>query len=174
VTTAPAREGFQVKVEGNSPPLSEVRPFPKPSIVGCVVAEGPLQSQNQLSMVRYFVTGDAPPERSWGRTTSSPSRGPSPRPALGPTALAGLHQSGIRSEPDAALERIPFHWNRNSLQLSFSGRIFCGEPVPTSPENALARTICTAGDPSGVKVAIFSCPQAHEGILLYFDSEERL
>jgi hypothetical protein len=36
-----------------------------------------------------------------------------------------------------ALKRIPFRWNRNSLRFSFSGRIFCGEPVPTSPENAL-------------------------------------
>ena len=35
------------------------------------------------------------------------------------------------------LERIPFQSNRNSLWLSLSGRIFCGEPVPTSPENAL-------------------------------------
>src|SRR5271157_1794995 len=30
--------------------------------------------------------------------------------------------------------------NQNSLWLSFSGRIFCGEPVPTSPENTLARS----------------------------------
>jgi hypothetical protein len=31
--------------------------------------------------------------------------------------------------------------------FSFSGRIFCGEPVPTSPENALrqARADATAG-----------------------------
>ncbi len=36
------------------------------------------------------------------------------------------------------LERIPFRWNRNLLSLSFGGRVFCGEPVPTSPENALA------------------------------------
>jgi hypothetical protein len=37
----------------------------------------------------------------------------------------------------AVLERIPFQWNRNSLQFFLSSRIFCGEPVPTSPENAL-------------------------------------
>ncbi len=36
------------------------------------------------------------------------------------------------------LERTPFQRNRSSLSLSFRGRIFCGEPVSTSPENALA------------------------------------
>jgi hypothetical protein len=36
------------------------------------------------------------------------------------------------------VERIPLRWNRNSLYFSLSDRIFCGEPVSTSPENALA------------------------------------
>jgi len=37
------------------------------------------------------------------------------------------------------LERIRFRWNEDSLGLLVSGRIFCGEPVSTSPENAPKR-----------------------------------
>ncbi|MFZ1885237.1 MAG: hypothetical protein WAU53_16940, partial [Rhodoplanes sp.] len=46
---------------------------------------------------------------------------------------------GIDTPRPVTEERISFQWNRNSLSLSLSGRIFCGEPVSTSPENALAQ-----------------------------------
>ena len=36
------------------------------------------------------------------------------------------------------LERVPFRLNRKRALDSLFGRIFYGEPVPTSPENALA------------------------------------
>jgi hypothetical protein len=42
------------------------------------------------------------------------------------------------------LERVPFKWNRNSLDFSLRDRIFCGEPVSTSPENALTRKMTNA------------------------------
>jgi hypothetical protein len=54
--------------------------------------------------------------------------------------IAPLTRAGLalrRPRQDGASERIPFRWNRNSLRFSFGGRIFCGEPVSTSPENAL-------------------------------------
>jgi hypothetical protein len=35
------------------------------------------------------------------------------------------------------LERFPLQVNRNALQQFMRGRIFCGKPVPTFPENAL-------------------------------------
>ncbi|MGA8157966.1 MAG: hypothetical protein WB822_17555, partial [Rhodoplanes sp.] len=49
------------------------------------------------------------------------------RPSLiGSPKFDRYFQAGLEG-----LERIPFRWNRNSLLFSFSGRIFCGEPVPT-------------------------------------------
>src|SRR5712692_1510259 len=38
-----------------------------------------------------------------------------------------------------ALERVPMRLNRERALDSLFGRIFCGEPLHTSPENALAR-----------------------------------
>jgi hypothetical protein len=46
------------------------------------------------------------------------------------------HAQGLRFAR-LYLERIPFRWNRNLLYVSLSDRIFCREPVSTSPENAL-------------------------------------
>ena len=37
------------------------------------------------------------------------------------------------------LERFPFRLSRKALQLLRSGRIFCGKPASTFPENALMR-----------------------------------
>src|SRR3954454_24861819 len=34
------------------------------------------------------------------------------------------------------LEHDPLSWGRIMLSIPCIGRIFCGEPVPTSPENA--------------------------------------
>ena len=59
-----------------------------------------------------------------------------------PTLATVICPSNKTTRPRfVSLERIPFQRNRNSLSLSLSGRIFCGEPVSTSPENALT------GDP---------------------------
>ncbi len=70
---------------------------------------------------------------------------PSPEPKLLKTHDYGFRTASLYSASGMTLkpfpERIPFQWKRNSLWLSFSGRIFCGEPVPTSPENALTISI---------------------------------
>ena len=58
-----------------------------------------------------------------------------------------LHAAHVRGLLVASLEQIPFQWNWNSLELSFSGRIFCGEPVSTSPENTLYPTSRRIRDP---------------------------
>src|SRR5713101_775129 len=39
-----------------------------------------------------------------------------------------------------ALERVPIRLNRERALDSLFDRIFCGKPVPTFPENALARS----------------------------------
>jgi hypothetical protein len=50
-------------------------------------------------------------------------------------SAAAVHRDG---EPRAVtLEHDPFKLNRIMLSFFFVGRIFYGEPVPTSPENAL-------------------------------------
>ena len=62
------------------------------------------------------------------------------RPSIrGRRLLRCAHEKSFPGTRQVArrLERIPFQRNRNSLWLSFSDRICCGEPVPTSPENAL-------------------------------------
>jgi len=51
--------------------------------------------------------------------------------------MAASLTGGAASSFTSGLERIPFRWNRNSLYVSLRHRIFCGEPVSTSPENAL-------------------------------------
>jgi hypothetical protein len=42
-----------------------------------------------------------------------------------------------RPHGDRVLERFPLQVNRKALQQLMLGRIFCGKPVPTFPENAL-------------------------------------
>jgi hypothetical protein len=45
----------------------------------------------------------------------------------------------LRPEMNEALpEQAPFLRNRNLLSTLVFGRVFCGEPLRTSPENALA------------------------------------
>jgi hypothetical protein len=47
----------------------------------------------------------------------------------------------------ALLEHDPFRLNRIMLSILSFGRIFYGEPVPTSPENALASPVQVARQP---------------------------
>jgi hypothetical protein len=52
------------------------------------------------------------------------------------------------------IERIPFRWSRNPLFSFFTDRIFCGEPIPTSPENALGcRTMNERGERQSERAA---------------------
>jgi hypothetical protein len=67
----------------------------------------------------------------------------------------GRCKKGIDTPRPVTEERISFQWNRNSLSLSFSGRIFCSEPVSTSPENALVVRKCApSADPQSPHIPL--------------------
>ena len=95
------------------------------------------------------------------RNTASPTA----TPYLFGTGLqptSSLLRRGGQAREDLA--RIPFQSNRNSLWLSLSGRIFCGEPVPTPGSSPRA---CFAGKCSSARCHRGVAIKRHTRELLY-------
>jgi hypothetical protein len=74
--------------------------------------------------------------------------------------IAAVRGGEIVLAKAARLERFPLRLNRKALFFLRSGRIFCGKPASTFPENALSG--CSPAEQRD-ELAAASCPEAVAG-----------